>query len=177
MLGAAVFPFFLYVVVATAGFVSCGDQCPDLIINRELPRRDLMMGIAKISLFMMLIVGVILRINTTNSTIESLIRQLTSNEDKREYSFSSIEKDSGQLNNLDQSSVELTSSNYIDTTPSEKPPPTKPRSLLVIPRLFLIAVIPAFVAVLVRNFLVVYLESAVGFLAPLFIIVFPCSLG
>lgn len=177
VLGAVILPLMLYILVAVAGFMSCGDQCPDLIVNRMFYGSDQAMAFAKLGLLACLLVGVIIRINTASSTYISLLRQVRDARQniKIDANTKFHKVPISQASSLDLSSIELTEIQSQDTPPSADSNSRFPGGRVSLLLILITAGVPALIAALVRKLLVAYVESAVGFLAPLFIVVFPCK--
>lgn len=174
--GAVILPLMLYVLVSVAGFASCGNQCPDIIVNRQLYGNDYTMAFAKLGLLACLVVGIVMRVNSATSTYIALLNEIRyghqkvaggSNPKFQKVSFS-------QTTSLHKSSDELSEVKFPESSPVDDQnvaPVTKASPLIVL----INAGLPALVAAFIRKILVAYVQSAVGFLAPLFIVVFPCK--
>ena len=69
------FPFFLYIAVAVAGYLSLGSQVPDLVIARDpLPgSSDVLMSIGQMGLFIGLTISLSLRILANKDNIMGVI--------------------------------------------------------------------------------------------------------
>ncbi len=69
------FPFFLYIAVAVAGYISLGNQVPDLVIARDpLPgSSDILMTIGQLGLFIGLTISLSLRILANKDNILGVI--------------------------------------------------------------------------------------------------------
>ena len=70
-------PLLIYMTVAVGGFFTCGDQCPEIIINREnRPNTtDYFMDVAKLALLVCLVVGIIIRNQSNKAGIFGIIDQ------------------------------------------------------------------------------------------------------
>ena len=183
VLGAPIIPLSVYILVAVSGFVSCGSQCPDIIVNLDVGLTTAwMMDASKIGLFVCLVVGIVIRNQTTRSTLAVILQQFGKCHSKKglsktsQYEFQTVDT---QADLADTSSVELSTSSQSMVSP--KSPPTSPsNSCTVVRGVFLTfanAILPALVAIMVKQHLVDYVEFAVGFIAPLFIVFFPCNIA
>ena len=173
-------PLIIYITVAVGGFLTCGDQCSEIIINRENRpgENDYLMDVAKVTLLVCLVVGIIIRNQSNKAGIFGILDQFkkineenvqVSNIAVKEYeSVSPTENDSatGKLSEeLRKASSEVLTQ-QIDQTP-----------FITIFFVQLInSAIPAVTAFLVKDDLINYVEAGSGFLAPVFMIIYPCRL-
>ena len=176
-------PLVIYVTVAIGGFYTCGTKCPPIIINRNRldTQSDIFMDIAKFALLICLVVGIIIRNQSNKSAIFGIIDQYQKLSQEDEQTDSNLQSRptlrdpsleeksplSGQGSRLSDQMKRASSqilTDKIDNTPL-------PIMLLV---QFVNATIPAAVALLVKDNLVTYVEGGTGFLAPVFIVIYPC---
>lgn len=64
-------------IVAVGGFYTCGDKCPEIIINREpMPdSKDYLMNFCKVMLLVCLVVGIILRNQSNKAGIFGILEE------------------------------------------------------------------------------------------------------
>lgn len=174
----------MYSLVAVGGYLTCGNQCPeDIIINRDPlgDSSDLLMDAAKLMLLICLIVGIIIRNQSNKAAIFGIIDQFkkiqddapvlsgenSPTEDKsnkiKRQSSGEYSNPNRLSNSLRRASTEIIQME-IDNTPGW--------AMAIIQ--FFNCAIPAIVAILVKDALITYVESGSGFLAPVFIVVYPC---
>lgn len=169
ILWGTVIPMAVYLLVSIGGYLSCGNRCKPVIINRVVPEDfdDIVMDVFKVLLIMCLIVGNVLRAQSNRTSIVDLYDQIHNQSDSR------------------------------PSTPNPKRPPTienretnepeiKRRSTEVstemkmgfytinLPMQFINSLIPALTAIIVKDSLIKYVASCTGFFAPIFMIVYPC---
>lgn len=67
----------IYITVAVGGFYTCGDKCPEIIINRDpLPdSKDYLMNFCKVMLLVCLVVGIILRNQSNKAGIFGILEE------------------------------------------------------------------------------------------------------
>lgn len=173
----------VYILVAVGGFFTCGDQCDEIIINRDHRpgTNDYAMDLAKVALLVCLIVGIIIRNQSNKAGIFGIIDQfkkINEHESVRlevaSIAYNKVgsntqdnkitDSESGKLSDeLRKASSEVLNQK-IDSTPF----------WVIIVIQFVNSFIPAATAILVKDDLINYVESGSGFLAPVFLIIYPC---
>lgn len=176
-------PLIIYITVAIGGFYTCGTKCPPIIINRDRldGQSDLFMDIAKFALLVCLVVGIIIRNQSNKAAIFGIFDQYQKLGDNGARSDLSapgqrIMTDSGME---DKSPLSRQGSRLSDEMQRASTQILNQRIDSTPPSLMLLvqvinATIPAGVAILVKDNLVKYVEGGTGFLAPVFIIIYPC---
>lgn len=171
-------PLLIYITVAVGGFFTCGDQCEEIIINREnRPNsKDYLMDISKAALLVCLVVGIIIRNQSNKAGIFGIIDQFKKINDETENapsvaayeSVGAIENDSatGKLSDELRKASSQVLNEQIEQISFVK---------IFFIQLFNSA-IPAITAILVKDDLINYVEAGSGFLAPVFMIIYPCKL-
>lgn len=180
----------VYVSVSVGGYFTCGNQCPEIIINRtpENGSQDLLMNFAKFALLVCLVVGIIIRNQSNKAGIFGIIDQfkkinvepeLTSGVNVSQGTItntyakvSTVVDDKGAPGSESQrlsEEIQRASSEVLKMEIEKTP-----ASIMFIVQLFNCS-IPAIVAVLVKDALINYVEAGSGFLAPVFIIIYPCK--
>lgn len=178
-------PLLIYITVAVGGFLTCGDKCAEIIINRESrpDSKDYLMDFAKVTLLVCLVVGIIIRNQSNKAGIFGIIDQFkkigeegaldqginTSNSGTQYGSVNPTgENDSatGKLSDELRKASSQVLTEQIDKTPI---------TTIVFIQLINSA-IPALTAILVKDDLINYVEAGSGFLAPVFMIIYPCNL-
>lgn len=168
-------------LVAVGGFYTCGDQCDEIIINRENrpDAKDYIMDLCKVSLLVCLVVGIIIRNQSNKAGIFGIIDQFKKigNEEPVQKGLSNetisvspgevSDSASGKLSEELRNASSAVLNEQIDNTPFW---------VIVIVQ-FLNSLIPAATAILVKDDLINYVESGSGFLAPVFMIIYPCRLN
>jgi hypothetical protein len=168
--------------VAIAGYLSCGNMSPEIIINREVEPgdRDYAMNLAKFSLLICLIVGVIIRNQSNKAGLFGIIDQ-----------FQKLKEESEPEKNSINDKLSATGNNDSDANPSASGKLSeeinKASSLVLQEKIqeysattvfivqFFNSLVPAITAILVKDDLINYVESGSGFLAPVFMIIYPCK--
>lgn len=141
---------------------------------------DYLMDIAKLTLLVCLVVGIIIRNQSNKAGLFGILDQfkkinqetsIVSNEQKsiidRKSADHSVDKP-GQPERLSDSLRKASSE--VLAMEIEKTP-----YLLMIVIQFFNALIPAVTAILVKDSLINYVEGGSGFLAPVFLIIYPCK--
>lgn len=171
-------------LVAVGGFYTCGDQCDEIIINRENrpDAKDYLMDLSKVSLLVCLIVGIIIRNQSNKAGIFGIVDQFKKigtdepvakgivGEPNDKISVSPSDpaigdSASGKLSDELRNASSAVLTEQIDNTPF----------WVIVTVQFLNSLIPAATAILVKDDLINYVESGSGFLAPVFMIIYPCS--
>lgn len=170
-------------LVAVGGFFTCGNQCDEVIINRDNRpgNSDIMMDFSKLGLLVCLIVGIIIRNQSNKAGIFGIIEQLkkVDNCDPVHSSLgkaSYIKVSASSSNDLNDSTIDNLSTDPalpLPSTPTGPPPP--PNFCTTAAIQFINSLVPALTAILVKDDLINYVETGSGFLAPVFMIVYPCS--
>lgn len=171
-------PLIIYITVAVGGFFTCGDQCAEIIINRETRSdKDILMDLAKAALLICLIVGIIIRNQSNKAGIFGIIDQFKKISEESETiapsvanyeSVNPLENDSatGKLSDELRKASSQVLNEQIEKTPFVK--------------IFFIqlanSAVPAITALLVKDDLINYVEAGSGFLAPVFMIIYPCKI-
>lgn len=175
----------VYISVALGGYYTCGTECPEIIILRksaEGDKTDILMNICRFGLLVCLVVGIIIRNQSNKAAIFGIVDQFKKINEEAEVTADSSKQnasdyksvgngDSSQMSGLgDRISEEMRKASsavlaeQVDNTP-----------FIVI---FLIQLVncsvPAAVAILSKKYLIEYVEAGSGFLAPVFIIIYPC---
>ena len=173
---AAVIPIFIYLLVSIGGFLSCGDKCKQIIVNRMTPEgfKDLTMDGFKVLLLMCLVVGNVLRAQTNRTAILDLYDQI-------------FQRRTDPIENPDPSSSikgEKISENLNPSTlstGSENQPSSSEVAMgfytLNLPLQLMNNLLPAITAILVKDNLIKYVATCTGFLAPVFMIIYPCLIS
>lgn len=188
--GGVVLPCILYLLIANAGFLSCGDKCPDLILERVLPGSDIFISLAKLCLIGSLLVGLIMRVHIIDSTVSGF--EITLKKRRREIEHDNTPADGMiellaiKLLNEIEGSERDGESNMTESKKVSNPAPVadgveiKPvhhhhhhEEHLGKLQNLIIAFIPAFIGAFIMDFLLAYLQTVKPFFAPMFIIIFP----
>lgn len=172
-------PLLIYVTVAVGGFMTCGDQCAEIIINRENRpgTKDLLMDIAKVTLLVCLVVGIIIRNQSNKAGIFGIIDQFKKISEETNEAAPSVAYESVGAVENDSATGKLSeelrkASSQVLNEQIEKTPFIKIFFIQLIN-----SAIPAVTAILVKDDLINYVEAGSGFLAPVFMIIYPCRLG
>jgi hypothetical protein len=177
-------PLVVYMLVAVGGFFTCGDQCNEIIINRDIrpADNDYLMDASKVSLLVCLVVGIIIRNQSNKAGIfgiidqfkkigtDELVQKTMLCESNAKISVSPSDggigdSASGQLSEQLRNASSAILTEQIDNTPFW---------VIVIVQFFN-SLVPAVTAILVKDDLINYVESGSGFLAPVFMIIYPCN--
>lgn len=170
-------PLLIYITVAVGGFFTCGDKCEEIIINRENRpgNKDYFMDVSKAALLVCLVVGIIIRNQSNKAGIFGIIDQFKKITEETETvvpsvvnyeSVGAIENESatGKLSDELRKASSQVLNEQIDQTSFVK--------------IFFIqlanSAVPAVTAILVKDDLINYVEAGSGFLAPVFMIIYPC---
>lgn len=172
-------PLLIYITVAVGGFFTCGDQCAEIIINRDNRpgNKDYLMDSAKVALLVCLIVGIIIRNQSNKAGLFGITDQFKKISEEVTpsvateagyHSVGATENDSatGKLSDELRKASSQVLNEQIDKTPF---------ITVFFIQLFNSAV-PAITAILVKDDLINYVETGSGFLAPVFMIIYPCKI-
>lgn len=177
-------PLLIYMVVAIGGYLTCGDMCPEIIIRRDPApdSKDLLMNSAKIMLLVCLVVGIIIRNQSNKAGLFGILEEfkkisdednaVTGTDPNPRVSYEQTLDNgsasaSGKLSEEIQRASSQVLAERIDTTPT----------YIIVLVQMINSIIPAAVAILAKDNLVTYVEAGSGFLAPVFLIIYPCRLG
>ncbi len=178
----AVIPLIVYLLVSIGGFLSCGDLCKDVIINRRTPPgfNDILMDVCKLLLIVCLVFGNILRNQSNRASIMDLWEQYkTYRLEKKSKSTRGNSDAPGLQENLQpavdhQDEQGTESSNPVKKEQIRNIREEAPFFKVVLPLQLVNCFIPAASAILAKDSLIKYVASGTGFLAPIFMIVYPC---
>lgn len=141
--------------------------------------RDYAMNIAKFSLLICLIVGVIIRNQSNKAGLFGIIDQFQKLKEESEPASSINDKLSATGNNDSEANPSSSGklSEEINKASSlvlqEKIQEYSPTTVFIVQ--LCNSLVPAVVAILVKDDLINYVESGSGFLAPVFMIIYPCK--
>jgi Transmembrane amino acid transporter protein len=178
-------PLVVYLTVAVGGYLTCGDKCDEIIINRSHPESssDTLMNIAKLMLLICLVVGIIIRNQSNKAGLFGIIDQFQKIQDEEPAkNVSGSEKDAISMGVRDTSKPTINDSasgklsdelRNASTMVLNQKIESKPTAVILLVQL-VNSMIPALTAVLVKDDLITYVEAGSGFLAPVFIIIYPC---
>lgn len=174
----------VYISVALGGFYTCGTKCPEIIINRnpaDPDDRDWLMNGCRLALLVCLVVGIIIRNQSNKAAIFGIIDQF------KKISEESEAPDANKQNTSDYKTVGNTETSQMSGLGDRISEEMRKASSAVLAEqvdstpfgvIFLIQLvncsIPAAVAILSKKYLLIYVEAGSGFLAPVFIIIYPC---
>lgn len=170
-------------MVAVSGFLTCGDQCDDIIINRQSRpgEKDYLMDLSKLALMVCLVVGIVIRNQANKAGIFSIIEQFKNLGDDipvqkslRAISYEKVAvyNDVGDISSLKINQESLSPTTSATTTHQKD---TKFSSITTTVVQLINSLLPAITAILVKDNLINYVESGSGFLAPVFMIIYPCK--
>ena len=171
-----ILPLILFIVIGVCGFISCGNVCPDIILNIDSSlSSNAVMDNLKICLLFCLTIGVIIRNQTIKATLLTLHRQFRESSQNKPRSDDSEQVTNEKLIELyDLREPRISQPLMTDTiAPAQETsePSLNIRLLLAL----LSSVPPAILAVLLKKNLLDFVVIGTGFLSPLFIFVFPCA--
>lgn len=181
ILRSPVIPLVVYLLVAVGGFFTCGDQCDEIIINRDHRpgTTDYLMDISKVALLVCLVVGIIIRNQSNKAGIFGIVEQCrriqsddiptpalrkTEEVDLDSPSFAQQDDSIDNIGTRESSDTTVIVIQQIEETPT----------WVIILVQLINCFIPAATAILVKDNLINYVESGSGFLAPVFMIIYPC---
>ena len=185
-----VIPLLVYVAISLSGFFTCGDKCPSIISNRSHPDGfdDTLMNIAKISSLLCLAVANILRNQSNKNSIFELVDQCKKWREERELGkessnlpFAQVpvdsytqENSSGSLNDSSADQAEeIDEGRRTSLTLLLEEVQEQPFYVTFLVQLFNCSV-PAVTAILAKDHLIKFVAGCIGFLAPVFMIIYPC---
>jgi uncharacterized membrane protein YraQ (UPF0718 family) len=180
-----VIPLVIYLLVSIGGFLTCGDLCQDVIINRLTPLGfdDTLMDVCKLLLIVCLVVGNIIRNQSNKSSLFDLWEQynLYCHEKNLQYFRRKIDE-LGLREKLHSAVAQETQDQEKPHRNTAQMKKVKAESLedevsfirVVLPLQFVNCFIPAVTAILTKDNLIKYVASGTGFLAPIFMILYPC---
>lgn len=164
-------PLLIYLTVSLTGYASCGSFTPDIILNRDAPTgsKDILLSIGKIGLLVSLLVGITLRTQSNRSGLFEIMDKLASIFDKEHALLvKGARADQIELERRMQDSASQNASI------SDLDQGVDRGFWLPIFVNWLNCGIPSIVAIIFADDFVKYIEAAAGFLAPMFLIFFPC---
>jgi amino acid permease len=185
-----VIPLITYVAISLGGFFTCGDKCPSIISNRSYPEGfdDTLMNIAKLSSLLCLVVANILRNQSNKNSIFELIDQWKKWREERQLAKESPhlfaqaaaadsytqDHSAGSMNDssADQSE-EVDEGRRTSLTLLMEEVDEQPFYVNFLVQLFNCSV-PAVTAILAKDHLIKFVAGCIGFLAPVFMIIYPC---
>lgn len=177
-------PLVIYFIVAIGGFYTCGDQCPEIIINRDpLPgSKDIAMNIAKLMLLVCLVVGIIIRNQSNKAGLFGIMEEFKKISNEQDAQFA-LNDSNGPRMSYETSPINVSASasgklseeimRASSMVLKEKIEKTPVYAMVFVQ--LINSLIPAVTAILVKDNLVTYVEAGSGFLAPVFLIIYPCS--
>ena len=162
--------------------MTCGDKCPAIIINR-LPLagdKDYIMDIVKIALLVCLLVGITVRNQANRAGIFSVLEEI------RKLS-QGVEEDSLTVLNpyeirdmsfdeivvLDGNDEDRNTTTHVPVLLNEHLIEHSPYTTFAVH--LVNSLVTAFVAILAKEKLIDFIETAAGFLVPIFMIIYPCK--
>ena len=175
----------VYLSVAIGGYQTCGSQCNQIIINRDTPAdwKDLPMNIFKLALLVCLVVGIIIRNQSNKAAWFGIIDQFKkiNNEAEGELvindkgvSEDQLSANGSQAQTNGNENMQLSEElNKASSVVLQQEIDTTPFMTIFIVQL-LNSMVPAITAILAKENLIEYVEAGSGFLAPVFIIIYPC---
>ena len=179
-------PIVVYLSVAIGGYLTCGNKCDQIIINRTTPEewKDLMMSIFKMALLVCLVVGIIIRNQSNKAGLFGIMDQFKKINEEAEIVQISNDKriSDDQLSNNngsetqagDNQNAQLSEElNKASSVVLQEEIDSTPLTTIIIVQFFN-SLIPAITAILAKENLIQYVEAGSGFLAPVFIIIYPC---
>jgi hypothetical protein len=176
----------VYISVALGGYYTCGSECPEIIILRKSAlgdAKDWLMNGCRFGLLICLVVGIIIRNQSNKAAIFGIIDQFKKISEESEASNPSEVKN----NSSDYKSIGNNESSQVSGLGDRISEEMRKASSAILAEqvdntpfsvIFLIQLvncsIPAAVAILAKKYLIEYVEAGSGFLAPVFIIIYPC---
>jgi hypothetical protein len=175
--------------VAVAGYSTCGNQCDEIIIDRE-PRfgdKDILMNCCKIGLLICLVVGVIIRNQSNKAGIFGILDQFKKINRESEgviadrrvsYEQLSANVSQDEIGTADGTNQPKALVDQMDKASSVvlKEEIDQKSNVTIFIVQFFNSLVPALTAILVKENLINYVEAGSGFLAPVFIIIYPCKI-
>lgn len=179
-----IIPLVVYLLVSIGGFLTCGNLCKDVIINRLTPLGfdDILMDVCKLLLIVCLVFGNILRNQSNRSSIMDLWEQYKIYRLEKYIESTRGKSDAPGLQENLQPAVarETNHDEQVDQAPVAKQ--VQQENIrdsvsffkVVLPLQFVNCLVPAAAAILAKDSLIKYVATGTGFLAPIFMIVYPC---
>lgn len=164
------------------GFYTCGDQCDEIIINRDHRpgNNDIAMDLAKVALLVCLIVGIVIRNQSNKAGIFGILDQfkkINENESVRQevvsIAYEQVANNPNQVSDSASGKLSDELRNASSEVLNQKIDSTPFWQIILVQ--FINSFIPAATAMLVKDDLINYVESGSGFLAPVFMIIYPCK--
>jgi hypothetical protein len=179
-----IIPIIVYLSVSIGGYMTCGDKCDQIIINRATPSdwKDLPMNIFKLALLVCLIVGIIIRNQSNKAALFGIVDQFKKISTEGEAVIGDKRLSEEQLSANGTSQVQTNSNenlqlseeiNKASSVVLQQEIDSTPFITIFIVQ-FVNSMIPAVTAILAKENLIEYVEAGSGFLAPVFIIIYPC---
>lgn len=165
--------------------MTCGNLCKDVIINRLTPLGfdDILMDVCKLLLIVCLVFGNILRNQSNRSSIMDLWEQYKLYRLEKYIDSTRGKNDApGDQENL-QPAVEQGTNNHEEVGKAVATKEVQQQEnvrdnvsffKVVLPLQFVNCLVPAAAAILAKDSLIKYVATGTGFLAPIFMIVYPC---
>ena len=173
-----IIPIIVYLMVGIAGFLTCGDQCNEIIINRlhRPGTTDYLMDVSKVLLLICLAVGIIIRNHTNKVNILAILSEDAQSNNYRESLL--IDDIISKDNDIDQmKDTSIMSNDTTELVPDNTVPVEKIQEFPFLKVVFIHLInslIPPITAILVKDSLMNYLAAGTGFVAPVFVIIYPC---
>jgi len=192
ILRSPIIPIMVYLSVSIAGYQTCGDKCDQIIIDRDVPHgyNDILMTLCKVGLLVCLVVGVIIRNQSNKATVFGILEQFRKIQEDDRFSIHEekpITHDLLSANNTqDEEAIRKSLDSSQNSQRNSFSGQDKPSSVILTEKIdqtptsitmtvqCVNALIPAITAVLVKDALITYVEAGSGFLAPVFLIIYPC---
>lgn len=187
-----IIPILVYLSVSVAGYQTCGDKCEEIIIDREVPNgyNDILMTLCKVGLLVCLVVGVIIRNQSNKATVFGILEQFRKIQQDDRFSVHENKPLTNDLlsanNTQDEDAIRESLNESQNNGRKSLYESDKPSSIILTEKIdqtptsitmtvqAINALIPAVTAVLVKDALITYVEAGSGFLAPVFLIIYPC---
>ncbi len=190
VLWSPVIPLIIYVSISVGGFYTCGDKCPSIISNRLHPEgfNDTLMNIGKLSSILCLVVANIMRNQSNKNSLFEFVDQCKKWREERELGRESLnsafarpavdsyvqDNSTGSMNDssADQSE-EIEEGRRTSVTLLLEEVDEQPFYVHFFVQLFN-CLVPTVTAVLAKDHLIEFMAGSIGFLAPVFMIIYPC---
>lgn len=157
-------------------------MCPEIIINRDaIPgSKDMAMNIAKLMLLVCLVVGIIIRNQSNKAGLFGIMEEFKKINDDPQLTLGDMNAprmsyETNPINISSSASGKLSEEILRASSMVLKEKIEKTPVYTIVFVQLINSLIPAVTAILVKDSLITYVEAGSGFLAPVFLIIYPCN--